>query len=78
MTGCLAECSSIRGSTFGVRDTSTVHCRVSATAMGNQSTAVKTMFSMSLGILVFLAPLQAVIGDVHGLNTLEHVVDYEG
>lgn len=39
---------------------------------GNQSTAVKTMFSMSLGILVFLAPLQAVIGDVHGLNTLEH------
>ncbi|EOX3979885.1 cytochrome ubiquinol oxidase subunit I [Vibrio alginolyticus] len=39
---------------------------------GNQSTSVKTMFSMSLGILVFLAPLQAVIGDVHGLNTLEY------
>lgn len=39
---------------------------------GNQTTAVKTMFSMSLGILVFLAPLQAVIGDVHGLNTLEY------
>ncbi|MCV5977038.1 cytochrome ubiquinol oxidase subunit I, partial [Escherichia coli] len=39
---------------------------------GNQSTAVKTMFSMSLGILVFLAPLQAVIGDMHGLNTLEY------
>lgn len=32
----------------------------------------RTAFSMSLGMIVFLAPLQLVIGDLHGLNTLEH------
>ncbi|WP_136487410.1 cytochrome ubiquinol oxidase subunit I [Vibrio sp. H11] len=34
--------------------------------------AVKRMFSMSLGMLVIVAPLQALIGDVHGLNTLQY------
>jgi len=32
----------------------------------------KTMLHMGLGMLAVLAPLQAVVGDLHGLNTLEH------
>ncbi|MDB5794540.1 MAG: bacterial Cytochrome Ubiquinol Oxidase family protein [Noviherbaspirillum sp.] len=39
---------------------------------GQQTPAVKKMFSMSLWMIVVVAPLQAVIGDFHGLNTLEH------
>ncbi|GAB3650379.1 cytochrome ubiquinol oxidase subunit I [Ramlibacter alkalitolerans] len=31
-----------------------------------------TMLRMGLGMLALLAPLQAVVGDLHGLNTLEH------
>ncbi|GHD68680.1 cytochrome ubiquinol oxidase subunit I [Jeongeupia chitinilytica] len=34
--------------------------------------AIKTSFSMALGMLVILAPLQAFVGDLHGLNTLKH------
>ncbi len=32
----------------------------------------KTMMRMGLGMVVCLAPLQAVIGDLHGLNTAEY------
>ncbi len=32
----------------------------------------KTMVRMGLGMVIILAPLQAVIGDAHGLNTLEY------
>ncbi|WP_369311362.1 cytochrome ubiquinol oxidase subunit I [Providencia rettgeri] len=39
---------------------------------GNQSSAMKKMFSMSLWLILVLAPLQALIGDAHGLNTLKH------
>jgi cytochrome bd ubiquinol oxidase subunit I len=39
---------------------------------GNRSGPVKKMFSMSLGMLVIVAPIQAFIGDMHGLNTLEY------
>lgn len=39
---------------------------------GRQTAAVKKMFSMALWMLLFVAPLQAVIGDFHGLNTLKH------
>lgn len=39
---------------------------------GHRTSAVKTMFSMSLGMLVIVAPIQAVVGDAHGLNTLEY------
>jgi cytochrome d ubiquinol oxidase subunit I len=31
-----------------------------------------TMLRMGLGMLAVLAPLQAVVGDFHGLNTLQH------
>ncbi len=31
-----------------------------------------TMLRMGLGMLALLAPLQAVVGDLHGLNTLKH------
>jgi cytochrome d ubiquinol oxidase subunit I len=32
----------------------------------------RTMLHMGLGMLAVLAPLQAVVGDFHGLNTLKH------
>jgi cytochrome d ubiquinol oxidase subunit I len=36
------------------------------------SVAVRTMLSMAMWMLLAAAPLQAVLGDLHGLNTLEH------
>ncbi|QIM49754.1 cytochrome ubiquinol oxidase subunit I [Pusillimonas sp. DMV24BSW_D] len=39
---------------------------------GNKSAAVKKMFSMAMGMLLLVAPIQALVGDQHGLNTLEH------
>ncbi|QAV24846.1 cytochrome ubiquinol oxidase subunit I [Proteus hauseri] len=39
---------------------------------GNTSSAMKKMLSMSLWMILILAPIQALIGDVHGLNTLKH------
>lgn len=39
---------------------------------GNKSGPVKKMFSMSMWMLALIAPIQAYIGDIHGLNTLEH------
>ncbi len=33
---------------------------------------VRTMFSMAMWMILVTAPLQIVLGDVHGLNTLEH------
>jgi len=34
--------------------------------------AVRIMFSMAMWMALLVAPIQAVIGDFHGLNTLEH------
>jgi len=39
---------------------------------GNEQPAIRKMLSMSLWMLLLVAPLQALIGDFHGLNTLEH------
>lgn len=39
---------------------------------GNDTPAIRKMFSMALWMALFVAPVQAVIGDAHGLNTLEH------
>lgn len=39
---------------------------------GNDSTAIKKMLSMSMWMILIIAPLQALIGDAHGLNTLKH------
>ncbi len=39
---------------------------------GNGGREVKKMFSMALWSLLVTAPLQVFIGDLHGLNTLEH------
>jgi len=39
---------------------------------GRDSRPVRTMLSMGLWLLLIAAPLQAVIGDQHGLNTLQH------
>ncbi len=39
---------------------------------GNNTPAIRTMFSMALWIAVIVAPIQALIGDLHGLNTLKY------
>lgn len=39
---------------------------------GNRQPAVKRMFSMALWMVLFSAPLQILIGDQHGLNTLKY------
>ncbi|WP_282110087.1 cytochrome ubiquinol oxidase subunit I [Shewanella algicola] len=39
---------------------------------GNKTGPVKKMFSMAMWMLVLVAPIQAYIGDIHGLNTLKH------
>lgn len=39
---------------------------------GRQDAAMRKMFSMALWMVVILAPIQFVIGDAHGLNTLKH------
>lgn len=37
---------------------------------GNE--AARVMFSMAMWMAVLVAPIQVVVGDLHGLNTLEH------
>jgi len=39
---------------------------------GNDHPAIRKMLSMGLWMLLLVAPLQALIGDLHGLNTLEY------
>ncbi|QYF93769.1 cytochrome ubiquinol oxidase subunit I [Massilia sp. PAMC28688] len=39
---------------------------------GTDNAAIRKMFSMAMWMVVIVAPLQAVIGDFHGLNTLKH------
>lgn len=39
---------------------------------GNDTPAIRKMFSMALWMALIVAPIQAVVGDMHGLNTLEH------
>jgi cytochrome d ubiquinol oxidase subunit I len=39
---------------------------------GVYPTEARTMMRMGLGMVALLAPLQLVLGDLHGLNTLEH------
>jgi cytochrome bd ubiquinol oxidase subunit I len=39
---------------------------------GRRDPAIKTTFSMALWLLLILAPIQAVIGDQHGLNTRKY------
>ncbi len=38
----------------------------------NDTPAVRKMLSMALWMALIVAPIQAVVGDAHGLNTLEH------
>ena len=41
--------------------------------LGRRDTpAVRTMFSMAMWMAALVAPLQILVGDLHGLNTLEH------
>ena len=39
---------------------------------GKGSPAVRTMLSMAMWMLLIVAPIQALVGDMHGLNTLKH------
>ncbi|NVK41531.1 MAG: cytochrome ubiquinol oxidase subunit I [Oceanospirillaceae bacterium] len=38
----------------------------------NDSPAIRKMLAMAIGMLALTAPLQMFMGDLHGLNTLEH------
>ena len=38
----------------------------------NDSAAVRKMLAMAMGMVLVAAPVQAFLGDMHGLNTLEH------
>ncbi|HEY0210881.1 cytochrome ubiquinol oxidase subunit I [Acerihabitans sp.] len=38
----------------------------------NDTPAIRAMLSMAMWMLAIVAPVQAVIGDMHGLNTLEY------
>src|SRR5690606_30464620 len=39
---------------------------------GDDNAPVRKMFSMAMGMVLVTAPIQALIGDFHGLNTAEH------
>ena len=39
---------------------------------GNDTPAIRKMFSMAMWMALLVAPVQAIVGDMHGLNTLEH------
>jgi len=39
---------------------------------GRDNPAIRTMLSMAMWMALIVAPIQAVIGDFHGLNTLKH------
>ena len=39
---------------------------------GNDNPAVRKMFSMALWMALIVSPIQAFLGDAHGLNTLEY------
>ncbi|CAG9176569.1 cytochrome ubiquinol oxidase subunit I [Cupriavidus pinatubonensis] len=39
---------------------------------GRDNPAIRKMLSMAMWMLLIVAPIQAVIGDMHGLNTLQH------
>jgi cytochrome d ubiquinol oxidase subunit I len=39
---------------------------------GRDNAPVRTMLVMAMGMVLVTAPIQAFIGDLHGLNTLEH------
>lgn len=36
------------------------------------NSGARVMFTMAMGMLVVTAPIQVLVGDLHGLNTLEH------
>ncbi|MDS1141542.1 cytochrome ubiquinol oxidase subunit I [Pusillimonas sp. SM2304] len=38
----------------------------------NDTPAIRKMLSMAMWMLLIVAPIQAVVGDFHGLNTLKH------
>ena len=39
---------------------------------GRRGEPVRVMFAMAIGMILLAAPVQAFIGDLHGLNTLKH------
>ena len=39
---------------------------------GNREPGIRRMFSMAMWMALIVAPVQAVVGDFHGLNTLKH------
>jgi cytochrome d ubiquinol oxidase subunit I len=46
--------------------------RRSGGASASEAEGARTMFSMAMWMAALVAPVQIVVGDFHGLNTLEH------
>ena len=46
--------------------------RLAPAAATARDDGARTMFAMAMGMIVVVAPLQILAGDLHGLNTLEH------
>ncbi len=51
---------------------SSVPRRPGTFSKGNASPPIRKMFSMAMWMILLVAPLQMVVGDAHGLNTLKH------
>lgn len=49
-----------------------VSCAAWLLLKGQNTAPVRKMFSMALWLVLIIAPIQAFVGDAHGLNTLEH------
>ena len=46
--------------------------RLASAARAQQTEGTRVMFSMAMGMITVVAPIQILAGDQHGLNTLEH------
>ncbi len=57
---------------FAVGATGAWHLLADRRAFRGPNPAAKLMFSMAMWMAAFVAPLQILIGDMHGLNTLQH------
>ncbi|MGO1542091.1 MAG: cytochrome ubiquinol oxidase subunit I, partial [Luteimonas sp.] len=61
-----------KGGTPGATDPAAGDEEAAEAARTTSLAGARTMFSMAMWMVAIVAPLQIIIGDLHGLNTLEH------
>ncbi|AOH36818.1 cytochrome ubiquinol oxidase subunit I [Luteimonas sp. JM171] len=61
-----------KGGTPGATDPAAGEDEAAEAARATSLAGARTMFSMAMWMVAIVAPLQVIIGDLHGLNTLEH------